>query len=91
MKSSVDDSRLLLTEAEAAERLSVSAWTLLKLRNVSSRRADSRRGPAFVRLGKSIRYRPVDLDAWIAENVVKPSLAAPTRRGGRPRKTEIAA
>jgi excisionase family DNA binding protein len=32
-------------------------------------------GPAFVRVGKHVRYRLADLDAWIAERRVDPQAA----------------
>ena len=28
-------------------------------------------GPVFAKIGKSVRYRKVDLDAWIATRLVK--------------------
>lgn len=51
----------LLTVDEAAQRLSISASYLNKLRCFGG-------GPIFVRLGKAVRYLPSDLDAWIKEN-----------------------
>ncbi|MEO5841370.1 MAG: helix-turn-helix domain-containing protein [Acidimicrobiales bacterium] len=30
-------------------------------------------GPAYVKLGASVRYRKVDVDRWIEENTVRPS------------------
>lgn len=49
----------LLTAREAAERLKLSESYLEKARI----RGD---GPRFVRLGRSIRYRLEDLEAWVA-------------------------
>lgn len=49
----------LLTAREAAERLKLSESYLEKARI----RGD---GPRFVRLGRSIRYRPEDIEAWVA-------------------------
>lgn len=76
-----DDSRLLLNKDQAAAMLGVSVSTLVKLRAAC-------RGPAYVKLGKSVRYRIADLEAWIENSIVHPatSPARPTR--GRPRKTE---
>ena len=54
-------SNTLLTVDEAAQRLSISASYLNKLRCFGG-------GPIFVRLGKAVRYLPSDLDAWITEN-----------------------
>jgi excisionase family DNA binding protein len=48
----------LLTVAEAAKRLKLSESHLHKLR--------ARGGsPEYVRLGRAVRYRPEDLDAWV--------------------------
>lgn len=49
----------LLTAREAAERLKLSESYLEKARI----RGD---GPRFVRLGRSIRYRAEDIEAWVA-------------------------
>ena len=48
----------LLTPAEVAERLRVSTRTLEFWRHQG-------RGPAFVRVGKRVRYRPDDVEAFI--------------------------
>ena len=48
----------ILTTAEAAERLKVSE-SYLRQRRVSGD------GPAFVQLGRSVRYRAADLEAWV--------------------------
>jgi excisionase family DNA binding protein len=53
----------LYTQAEAAELLCLSERTLERLRV-------SGQGARFVRLGKSIRYRPEDLERWLAARVV---------------------
>jgi len=29
-------------------------------------------GPVFIRVGRHIKYRPTDLDTWIAANTVTP-------------------
>lgn len=50
--------RRLLTSREAAEWLAVSPRTLWELAN----RGDL----PCVRIGRSVRYDPNDLDAWIA-------------------------
>ena len=49
----------LLKTHEAASRLALSHRTLEKLR----RRGD---GPLFVKIGRAVRYRPSDLDRWLA-------------------------
>lgn len=48
----------LLKTPEAARRLGLATGTLQNLRSRGH-------GPAFVRLGKAIRYRPEDLAAYI--------------------------
>lgn len=34
------------------------------------------RGPAYVKLGRSVRYRPSDLDSFIQESTIEPTQAA---------------
>lgn len=47
----------------AAERIGLSAHTLnnMRVRGV---------GPRFMKLGRAVRYRVADLDAWMAERLV---------------------
>jgi excisionase family DNA binding protein len=51
----------LLTDDEAAAYLQASTSTLNFWRT-------QRRGPAFVKLGRNVRYRRCDLDRWIEAN-----------------------
>jgi hypothetical protein len=55
----------LLTQREAAELLRVTERTLERLRISGT-------GPKFMRLGKTkaIRYRPADLESWLATKIV---------------------
>ena len=53
----------LLSQREAAALLSLSERTLERFRVSGT-------GPKFVRLGRSIRYRPTDIEAYIAAGVV---------------------
>ena len=53
----------LLTQREAAAVLCLSERTLERLRCTGT-------GPRFVRAGRCVRYREVDLEAWIAARVV---------------------
>jgi excisionase family DNA binding protein len=53
----------MLTTHEAADYLRLSRRTLERLRV-------SGLGPKFVKCGRSIRYREVDLREWIASRVV---------------------
>ncbi len=48
-----------LTEQEVSKRLNVSVATLRRWRL-------EKRGPMFVKVGSLVRYRPEDLDSWIA-------------------------
>jgi excisionase family DNA binding protein len=52
----------LLTTSEAAEYLNLSKISLEK------RRCQGQ-SPKFIRLGRSVRYRLQDLDAWLEESV----------------------
>lgn len=53
----------LLTETEAAARLNVSISTLRAHRF-------HRKGLSYVKLGRSVRYRPEDIAAYTAANIV---------------------
>ena len=48
-----------LTEQELSKRLNVSVATLRRWRL-------EKRGPLFVKVGSLVRYRPEDLDSWVA-------------------------
>lgn len=50
-----------LTESEAAARLGLKVATLRAWRNQG-------RGPAYVRLGRAIRYLSTDLDEFLQSN-----------------------
>lgn len=49
----------LMTEVELSERLNVSLASLRRWRLEG-------RGPRFVKVGSLVRYRPEDLDEWLA-------------------------
>lgn len=51
---------------QAAAYLGLAAKTLANWRA-------SRRGPAYVRIGNVVSYRQQDLDAFIAEHLIKPA------------------
>ena len=53
----------LLTQRQASEMLALSERTLERFRI-------SGIGPKFVRMGKSIRYRLGDVEAWIERRTV---------------------
>jgi hypothetical protein len=61
-----------LDESGAARYADVSRAFLKKCRRLH-------RGPAYVRIGRTIRYLTRDLDAWLASHRIDPS-AAPRRR-----------
>ncbi len=66
----------LITPTEAAERLSVKAAVLERWRGNGA-------GPAFVRMSsKTIRYRPADLDAFVAGRVRNSTAASSPPVGG---------
>jgi len=58
--------RMAISEAEAAEQLSVSSATLRRSRSAGT-------GPRYVRLGRRVVYRPEDLAAHLAANIKTPT------------------
>jgi len=66
MNSKTVDADALLMEAEAADFLRLSVRTLQAWRLRIA-------GPAFVQVGRAVRYRRRDLIAWIEANTVSPS------------------
>jgi hypothetical protein len=60
------DNDALLTEGDAADFLRLSVRTLQAWRIRVT-------GPAFVQVGRAIRYRRRDLIVWIEANTVSPS------------------
>lgn len=60
----------LMTDEQTAQALRVSTGTLANWR--SSRTG----GPAFIKVGRLVRYRVRDLDDWLAQNTVTPTSAA---------------
>jgi predicted DNA-binding transcriptional regulator AlpA len=63
----------LLNEHEVATSCSISVLTLRKWRS-------EKRGPRFIKISTLVRYRPEDIDAWIAEQKSAPSLAQEARQ-----------
>lgn len=64
------DASSLLSEAETARCASVSTAALRKWRREG-------KGPAFLKLGKLVRYRTADIEQWLAGCVV-----SSRKRGG---------
>lgn len=67
----------LLTQIEVSKRLNVSVASLRRWRLL-------RRGPAFLKVGSLVRYRPEDLDTWLASLPTGGSTGrnAPVHRAG---------
>ena len=57
-----------LTPKEAADALRCSVAALVRFRQ-------ERRGPAFVRVGRLVRYKHADLTAWLEASRVVPGHA----------------
>ena len=53
---------IILTTAEAAQKLRLCPSTLAKLRLKGD-------GPVYCKLGRRVFYRPADLDAWLEANI----------------------
>ncbi len=62
----------LLNEREVATSCSISVLTLRKWRSV-------KRGPKFIKISTLVRYRPEDIDAWIAEQKAGSGIALEVR------------
>ncbi|MBC6970911.1 MAG: helix-turn-helix domain-containing protein [Bryobacterales bacterium] len=69
----------LLTEEEVAKRLHVSLASIRRWRF-------ERRGPQFIKVGSLVRYRPEDLESWLASlptGGAQPVQAQATSVGGQ--------
>ena len=66
---------ILVKPREAAQALAVSEETLKKAR-IHRQQSNPLRDLPFVRIGRSIRYRKADIDAFIAGHVIDPRGAA---------------
>jgi len=62
----------LITPATLAERLGLTERTLSEKRITGT-------GPAFVRLGKSVRYRPEAVDEWLLSQEFRSTSEEPRR------------
>jgi predicted DNA-binding transcriptional regulator AlpA len=56
----------LLDTGDVALRLKVPLETVRSWRYTG-------RGPRFFKVGRSVRYRPEDVERWLTENAVTPS------------------
>ena len=59
--------RDILTEKEAAEYICMSR-SFLSQDRMNGHRANRTPGPAFLKIGRSIRYRKEDLDDWLKQH-----------------------
>ena len=62
----------VLTEKEAAKYIGMSC-SFLNQDRINSYRKNRTHGPAFMKLGRSIRYHKKDLDDWLNKNRVNRS------------------
>ena len=60
------------TEKEAAEYIGMSQ-SFLRQDRMNGYRDGRTRGPDFVKVGRSIRYRHEDLEAWLSKHVIHSS------------------
>ncbi len=60
---------VLMTETEVSKQLNVSLASLRRWRLLN-------RGPAFLKVGSLVRYRPEDLEAWLISRPTGGSRAA---------------
>lgn len=60
--SEPDKNLRLLNSLEAAGRLGISYQRIRTLRSVGG-------GPPFIKIGRLVRYRPDDIEAWISARV----------------------
>lgn len=58
----------VLTTTEAAQELGIASQTLEKWRTYG-------KGPTFVKVGRNVRYRMADLEAWLSSRVVNSTSA----------------
>ena len=66
MKDNADNvGRNLLTPGQAAEQLNSPVSTLSRWRS-------ERRERPYVTVGRLVRYRQIDIDQWITDNIVNP-------------------
>lgn len=57
----------ILTESEAAKYIGMSS-SFLNADRSNGHRKKRTKGPAFIKLGRSVRYRKDDLDEWLRQN-----------------------
>lgn len=72
----------LLTIEEVAGLLGMAPKTLY------NRRSRGASMPPCIKLGKLVRYRPVDVETWVMHHHIEPPTDKQPRRHGRPTKAE---
>jgi len=65
MSGYLNTQQRLLNEHEVSDSCSINILTLRKWRS-------QKRGPTFLKIGKLVRYRPEDVDAWITAAAIAP-------------------
>ena len=65
MSISTTDPLGLLSTVQLEARTGISRWTWIKYRK-------QRKGPNWVVIGRAVRYRVPEIDAWLASNTVVP-------------------
>jgi len=71
----VNQTDRIMTVSEVAEYVAMSASTLNKLRLFGG-------GPRYLKLGRSVRYRASDVDAWISSRVAENTASYSARKAG---------
>jgi len=66
----IDDE--LLKEQQTSDYLKMSE-SFLRQSRMEGKREGRTPGPPFIRIGRAVRYRLSDLDAWLAEHRVEVS------------------
>lgn len=66
-KDLVPERKEVLTEKEAAQYITMSQ-SFLRQDRMNGYREGRTKGPHFMKLGRAIRYRIEDLDAWLIKN-----------------------
>lgn len=54
----------IISERDAARYIGMSRWWMKHARRMN-------RGPAYLRIGRAIRYQVADLDAWLQRHRVQ--------------------
>lgn len=69
-KESLTKNSIVLNESEAAKYIGMSQ-SFLRQDRMNGFRKNRTKGPAFIRVGRNIRYHLSDLDSWLDEHRVR--------------------